>query len=208
MSFFGYGASQLPAGNSHTHAPLYQNRLVSFHDEHDRSAPAFAAIEEYDSRVKSEVPQSGAEPHFGKSETASRDWRGLGDLIDLATQRLTAPVEGIHDAIAHRWFGVAGRRAVPAGNVYRAVTAPVYNSVRLTGSALGTAVGLGAIAVASRNELRPLWRSPRGSAIQAFFNALWGDELERRGSTMSIEFGLRDSGGELIGLDANSLAHL
>ncbi|MEE8407202.1 MAG: alpha/beta fold hydrolase [Acidimicrobiia bacterium] len=156
--------------------------------------------------MKSEGPQSSAEPHFGKSETASRDWKGLGDLIDLATQRLTAPVEGIHDAIADRWFGVAGRRAVPARNAYRAVTAPVYHSVRLTGSALGTAVGRGAIAVASRKELRPLWRSPRGSGIQAFFNALWGDELERRGSPMSIEFGLRDSGGAPVGLDADSLA--
>jgi len=140
------------------------------------------------------------------SQNASHDWKGLGDLIDLATERLTAPVEGIHDAIADRWFGVAGRRVAPARNAYRALTAPVYNSVRLTGSTLGTAVGLGAIAVAGRKELRPLWRSPRGSGIQAFFNALWGDELERRGSTMSIEFGLRDAGGEPVGLDADSLA--
>jgi pimeloyl-ACP methyl ester carboxylesterase len=140
------------------------------------------------------------------SQSAGQDWKGLGDLIDLATQRLTAPVEGIHDAIADRWFGVAGRRVAPARNAYRALTAPVFNSVRLTGSTLGTAVGLGAIAFAGRKELRPLWRSPRGSEIQAFFNALWGDELERRNSSMSIEFGLRDAGGEPVGLDVDSLA--
>ncbi len=71
---------------------------------------------------------------------------------------------------------------------------------------MGAAVGLGAIAIASRRGLRSLWGSPRGSGIQAFFNALWGDELERRGSTMSIEFGLRDADNELIGVDADPLA--
>lgn len=130
----------------------------------------------------------------------------MGDLIGLATERLTTPVEGIHDAIADRWFGLAGQRVAPVRDVYRAVTTPIYKSVRLTGSVVGTAVGLGAIAVASRKELRPLWHSSRGSDIQAVVNSVWGDELERRSSPMSIDLGLRDVHGESIGLDADSLA--
>ena len=112
----------------------------------------------------------------------------------------------MHDAIADRWFGLAGPRAVPLRKAYRAVTSPIYRSVRLTGSALSTAVGLGAIAGASRKELRPLWHSPRGSSIQAVVNAVWGDELESRASSMSIDMGLRDVAGVVIGLDPASLA--
>lgn len=156
--------------------------------------------------MSSRSPHDGADSPSGKGKATSRDWRGVGDLIDLATERLTAPVEGMHDAIADRWFGLAGPRAVPLRKAYRAVTSPIYRSVRLTGSALGTAVGLGAIAVASRKELRPLWHSPRGSGIQAVVNAVWGDELESRSSSMSIDMGLRDVAGVVIGLDPTSLA--
>lgn len=146
---------------------------------------------------------------FGRGES-----RGVGESSSIvgsrtggrSTERLTAPVEGMHDAIADRWFGLAGPRAVPLRKAYRAVTSPIYRSVRLTGSALGTAVGLGAIAGASRKELRPLWHSPRGSGIQAVVNAVWGDELESRASSMSIDMGLRDVAGVVIGLDPASLA--
>jgi pimeloyl-ACP methyl ester carboxylesterase len=139
------------------------------------------------------------------SQSATHDWSGLGDLVDLATERLTEPVEGIHDAIAGRWFGFAGERAAPALEAYRAVTKPIYESVRAGGSVLGSAIGMGAIAVASRRELRPLWRSSKGSGVQAVFNALWGDELELRNSSMSIEMGLRDGEGDPIGLDPHTL---
>ena len=65
------------------------------------------------------------------------DWRDLGDLLALATERLTLPVEGIHDAIADRWFRLAGPAAAPAQRAYRAATAGIYRSVRLAGAALG-----------------------------------------------------------------------
>ncbi len=139
------------------------------------------------------------------SQSASLDWKGLGDLVDLATERLTEPVEGMHQAIADRWFGLAGQRPGPALEAYRAVTRPIYKTIRVAGSALGTAIGMGAIAVASRRELPPLWRTPRGSGVQAVFNALWGDELEGRNSSMSIELGLRDAEGEPILLDPDTL---
>ncbi len=136
-----------------------------------------------------------------RNQAAADDWSGLGDLLALATERLTAPVEGMHHAIADRWFGLAGPKAALPRTAYHGFTAGVYRSVRMTGSALGTAVGLGAAAVGSRKGLRPLWRLSPGSGIQAVVNALWGDELEHRRSPLRIELSLRGAHGEPIGTD-------
>ncbi|MDH3261438.1 MAG: GPI inositol-deacylase [Acidimicrobiia bacterium] len=136
------------------------------------------------------------------SEKTVDDWRGLGDLIVLATERLTVPVEGMHRAIADRWFGLAGPRAAPIRQAYQAFAGGIYGSVRLTGSALGAAVGLGA---AAAGGLRPLFRSSPGSGIQAVANAVWGDELEFRRSDLRIELGLRDTSGRPIGSDGAAL---
>lgn len=132
------------------------------------------------------------------------DWRGLGDLVGLATERLTAPVEGMQRAIADRWLGLAGPAAGPMRRMVHSVTAGIYGSVRMTGSAVGTTVGLGAATADGRNVLSPLWRSPVGSGLQATANGLWGDELEQRTSPLAIEMGLRDLDGNPIA--ANSAA--
>ena len=141
-----------------------------------------------------------------ESSPAVDDWRGLGDLLSLATERLTAPVEGMHRAIADRWFGLAGPEVAPVRRVYQAFTGAVYGSVRVTGSVLGAAVGLGAAAAGGRNGLRPLWRSSFGRGIQATANAVWGDELDRRQSHLRIELGLRDAEGDPISPDPVDLA--
>ena len=51
-----------------------------------------------------------------------------------------------------------------------------------------------------------MWDSRLGAGVQATANALWGDELERRGSHLGIEMGLRDADGALIGSDLGSIA--
>ena len=129
---------------------------------------------------------------------AVSDWRGVGDLFALATERLTAPVEGMHRAIADRWFGMAGPRGEPVRRGYQALTAGIYRSVRLAGRLFGAAVGVGADALNRRNGARPLNPPPRYRSIQAVANAVWGDELEDRGSELSIEMGLRDGSGAPI----------
>jgi hypothetical protein len=130
----------------------------------------------------------------------------LGDLISLTTERLTAPVEGIHHAIADRWFGLAGPGGAPAHRAYRTLTAGVYSSIRLAGSALGKAAELAAVVANQRNAASPLRRTSVGTGLQASANALWGDELERRQSKLRIELGLRDIKGDAIGLDPVALA--
>lgn len=135
--------------------------------------------------------------------TTVDDWRGLGDLLALATERISIPVEGMHHAIADRWFGLAGPKAAPARRAYGVVTTDVYRSVRIAGSALGAIIG--SVAAGSPSRPRPLWRSPLGSRMQAVLNASWGDELERRHSSVSIELGLRDAQGRPITSDSAAL---
>ena len=149
---------------------------------------------------------SQSESSSGDDPSAVVDWRGLGDLFALTTERLTAPVEGVHRAIADRWFGMAGPRAASLGNGYQAVTSRIYGSVRLAATGLGALVGIGADLSNRRGRLRPLWRSPRGSSVQAVANAVWGDHLEQRRSALRIEMGLRDRSGRPIGSDPASLA--
>jgi hypothetical protein len=134
------------------------------------------------------------------------DWRGLGDLVGLAIERLTDPVEGMHHAIADRGLRLAGSAAAPLGRGYRAFTAGVYGSVRLTGSMLASAVGIGAAAAGSHRQVPRLWNSPGGSGIRSIANAVWGDELERRRSPLSITTGLRNGAGEPISANSVSLA--
>jgi pimeloyl-ACP methyl ester carboxylesterase len=147
----------------------------------------------------------GASSPPGPNQTNVDDWWGLGDLLVLATEQLAAPVEGMHRAIADRWFGLAGTGAASAGQLYQAFAGRIYGSVCTAGSVLGFAVGLGA-AVGGRGALPPLWRSSLGSGIQAAANAVWGDQLEGRGSDLRIELGLRDALGETIAPDPVSLA--
>jgi len=148
----------------------------------------------------------GAGSPSRNTSTTVDDWWGLGDLLALATERLTAPAEGIHHAIADRWFDLAELAAAPGRRAYHALTGSIYGSVRLAGSALGTVIGLGASVIGSRDGLRPLWRSPFGSGIQATVNAVWGDELESRRSNLRIELGLRDAQGKAIGADPVALS--
>ncbi|MEX2250789.1 MAG: hypothetical protein WD895_01820, partial [Acidimicrobiia bacterium] len=132
------------------------------------------------------------------------EMRGLGELIALVVDRVTAPVEGMHRAIADRslrWTGSAGE---PARRMLDATIATIYEAIRLTGSAAGTSVGLGAMVASSRDELFSETRF--GSRVQAAINATWGDELEQRGNDLRIEMGLRNPDGTLIHLTPADLA--
>ena len=133
------------------------------------------------------------------------DWEGLGDLIVLATDRLTTPVKGVHHAVTDRWFTLAGPWRESARKTSRAFTTPIYESIRLTGLGVGRAISFVASTEAGSNALRPLWGSRRGSEVQAFFNGLWGDELDRQESSLSIEMSLRTATGDPIETNESTL---
>jgi pimeloyl-ACP methyl ester carboxylesterase len=135
---------------------------------------------------------------------ANSELLGLGDLIGLVVDRIASPVEGVHRALADRslrWTGVGGestRRMVDTA------ISTFYSAIRLSGSAVGTSVGLGASVASSRSQ--PLSESRFGSRVQAAINATWGDDLEQRGSEMSIEMSVRNVGGTPIRISPDAFA--
>jgi len=133
-------------------------------------------------------------------------WRGLGDLLDFATEQVTVTIEGVHNAAADRWFGLAGSRAAPVRLAHRAFTAGIYGSVRVAGSALGTVVGLVGDIAGGRTGVRASRISPSWNRAQAVANAAWGDEFERRDNDLQIELGLRNPEGLVIRPDPVGLA--
>jgi len=139
-----------------------------------------------------------------KESDAINELRGVGDLMGLVVERVTTPVEGMQRAIADRslrWIGVQG---APTRRRVDTAIARFYNAVRLTGSAVGKTVGLGATVAVRRSE--PISGSRLGSRVQAAINATWGDELERRGNELRIEMGLRDAEGNPVRVTPDGLA--
>jgi pimeloyl-ACP methyl ester carboxylesterase len=133
------------------------------------------------------------------------DWRGMGDLIELATQRLSAPAEEVHQAIADGWFRVAGRSGSPAHTAHRNVTANLYGSIRMVGSVARTSLDIGATTIGKHRHVRTLWDSRIGAGVRAAANALWGDEFERRSSPMHTELSIYDANGTPVTADRAAL---
>lgn len=126
------------------------------------------------------------------------DWRGVGYLVGIVTERLSAPVEGMHRAIIGRWFAVAGPKAEPARRVVDGLTASIYSMVRLGGTTAGVAISVGAEMADRRRSLRPVWQTPTGKYAQSIMNGVWGDRFEEDASPFGIELGLRDSLGRRV----------
>jgi len=133
------------------------------------------------------------------------DWRGLGDLIELATQRLSAPVEGAHHAVVDGWFHVAGHNGSPGHTAHQAFTAGLYGSVRLVGSVARASLDIGATTIERHRDVRPLWDSRIGAGIRAFANALWGDEFERNSSPMHTDLSIHDTNGTPVTAEHGAL---
>ncbi|MDH3464179.1 MAG: GPI inositol-deacylase [Acidimicrobiia bacterium] len=128
------------------------------------------------------------------------DWRGVGYLVGIATERLTAPVEGIHRALLERWFGLAGPRLEPARRAVDVLAASIYKTIRLSGNAAGVAVATGAAYADRSGTLRPVWETRRGRYVRSIFNGVWGDRFADDVSPIRIELGLRNAEGRQISM--------
>lgn len=132
------------------------------------------------------------------------DWWAMGELFSLAVDRMVAPVEGMHRAIANRWLGFAGAPAQTLRTGYDAATRTVYGSVRLAASALAIILPIGAELARTGNA--PSQPSPVRGRLQAAANALWGDRLDREGSRLAIAMGFRDRTGRPLPATTSSCA--
>jgi len=51
------------------------------------------------------------------------DWVGVGDMIAIVTEQISAPAEGMHRAISGRWLGMFKPWADPGKRLVDALTA-------------------------------------------------------------------------------------
>lgn len=122
-----------------------------------------------------------------------------GDLAALTVDRVSATVEDMHRAIARPWFRLAGPAGEQLREAYTNATSVVYRSVRM----IARGGGRMSDTVVRNSTSRSTGRS---DAVQAFANAVWGDEMERQRSAMAIEMAVRDRFGTAIPLDPDSLS--
>ncbi|MGB9359071.1 MAG: hypothetical protein WCC01_10990, partial [Acidimicrobiia bacterium] len=111
----------------------------------------------------------------------------IGNSIAVATQRVVAPVQGMHRAIADRWFSVLGSPARPVRRVHDGISDAVYGSIRLGGAVAGTVV-----------EARTGRHSGAAESAQSVVNGLWGDNLGPGASGLGIEMAIRDRSGAIV----------
>jgi len=151
------------------------------------------------------VNQSGIPTDPDHTDEPLHDWTGLGELIDLTVDRLVAPVEGMHRAIAGRWIRLIMPRESPIPAQADRAIAGIYGTIRGAGSLLGTTIPMGARQVAKRRRLKRLWGPGAGRAVQATANAIWGDELARRSSALATTVELRSLNGDRVPVDTAAL---
>lgn len=133
-----------------------------------------------------------------ESETMTEPARPWGELFALTIDRFSETVEGMHDAIVQPWFRHTGPAGMHVGAAYAATTTGVYRSVRAVASLAGRISD----SVRTGSSTDP---TPRSDAVQAFANAVWGDELARRDSAMAVGLGVRDREGFAVELETDSL---
>lgn len=119
----------------------------------------------------------------------------FGSAVALAIERIVEPVEGMHRAIAGRWFSAVGPVGRPVEMAHDVTSHGVYQAIRLAGTALGVGLDVG-------NAVGP----STTDRTQAFINGIWGDRLERHDRRLSIPMGLRDRNGVAVAPGAEMAA--
>lgn len=119
----------------------------------------------------------------------------LGQSIALATERVVAPIEGMHLTISNGWFSVTGVPGRAVQRVHDAAARAVYRSVQLGAAVLGDAVS-GHVSA----------ESPTSVKAQAIVNGLWGDDLGHYESDLEISMEIRTSAGERV-TDSSGRVH-
>jgi hypothetical protein len=142
------------------------------------------------------VPLSRVE----RESSTTAELAGAGRLLGDAVLGITDIVEEMHRTIANLSPPIGGS---PSGRT-RGITGFVYRSVR------GVTRAVGPPAEAALTALAPLLdrrsgRSPRGEAVRAALNGVYGDYLAASGNALAIPMRLRRNGQE-VRVDRAALA--
>lgn len=120
----------------------------------------------------------------------------LGQLVEVVVHT----TRDVHRAVSGRVFDGVARGVGPAVRSPRAVHDAVAEAVYAgVGGSLSMLVrGGGRLAAFGRVDDAPaVTDSPRGAAVAAVVNGLWGDRLAEQGSALDLESGLRHHGADL-----------
>ena len=111
----------------------------------------------------------------------------VGNSIALATQRIVAPVQGMHRAIADRSFSAVGPIGRPVRTIHDGIFGVAYGAVRVGGAIVGKVV-----------EAKTGENPAAAASVQSSVNGLWGDDLGRHRSELGIEMAVRDRNGHVV----------
>lgn len=116
----------------------------------------------------------------------------VGRSIALATQRVVAPVQGMHRGISARWFAAGAAPARPVKRAHDTISDVVYGSIRVGGALAGMVL-----------DARTRDTSPASESLQSVVNGLWGDTFDRHTDGLEIPMSVRDGLGARAPLHAN-----
>lgn len=129
---------------------------------------------------------------------ADAELKAAGDLAaEYVDKVFTSTVQGVHEAISGRAFGVLGENASAARVTHDTVSRGVYGAIRLGGQGLAGAIGAISKTVGGEDDARTISESRFGRATQAAVNGLIGDRLAAEGNDLAIEMSLRLPGRDL-----------
>jgi pimeloyl-ACP methyl ester carboxylesterase len=114
----------------------------------------------------------------------------VGPAIALATERIVAPVEAMHQAISGRWFAALGAPGRPAQTIHDTLAGAVYQSIRLVGRAVGAGL-----------DVSNAFGSDTNDSARAFVTGLWGDSLDQHEARLGTSMSARDAEGAPVSVD-------
>jgi pimeloyl-ACP methyl ester carboxylesterase len=135
----------------------------------------------------------------------SDEIRDAGSLAGTALGEIADVAQGVHRAIAHRLFGLAGKPGEPIRLVHDSIAAIAYGSTRLGVKYLPPAVGLLAGSVHDPKAVSA-HDTPRGRFVLGAVNGFWGDRLAAQQSALAPQMRVRLHGGPLRRLPENLAA--
>lgn len=133
------------------------------------------------------------------------EMRDTGSLAGTALGEIAELAQGVHAAVAHRLFGLAGRPGRPIRLMHDGIAAIAYGSTKLGVRYLPPAAGLLAGTV-SDPAAESVHDVPRARFVLGAVNGFLGDRISERQPALAPQMRMRLHGGRLRRVPANLAA--
>lgn len=133
------------------------------------------------------------------------EMRDTGSLAGTALGEIAELAQGVHAAVAHRLFGLAGRPGRPIRLMHDGIAAIAYGSTKLGVRYLPPAAGLLA-GTMSDPAAESVHDVPRARFVLGAVNGFLGDRISERQPALAPQMRMRLHGGRLRRVPANLAA--